>query len=85
MRREIFAKRDLELTVEHIAKSYNLDLSSNDLTSFSKLMNGVLASYRRLDQFAEPTLAVKYPRDARFRPRARTIGSTFGMSIGVQN
>ena len=34
------------------------------------LMDGVLASYRRLDQFAEPTLAVKYPRDAGFRPAA---------------
>ncbi len=51
-----------------IAKSYNLDLSRDDLTSFRNLMDGVLASYRRLDQFAEPTLAVKYPRDAGFRP-----------------
>src|SRR5439155_22531474 len=51
-----------------IAKSYNLDLSRHDLTSFRNLMDGVLASYRRLDQFAEPTLAVKYPREAGFRP-----------------
>src|SRR3989442_3136634 len=49
-----------------IAKSYNLDLSRDDLTSFRNLMDGVLASYRRLDQFAEPTLAVKYPREAGF-------------------
>src|SRR5258706_7321397 len=53
-----------------IAKSYNLDLSRDDLTSFRNLMDGVLASYRRLDQFAEPTLAVKYPRDAGVRPPA---------------
>ncbi len=53
-----------------IAKSYNLDLSRDDLTSFRNLMDGVLASYRRLDQFAEPTLAVKYPREAGFRPPA---------------
>src|ERR1700730_9783752 len=56
--------------LERIAKSYNLNLSRDDLTSFRNLMDGVLASYRRLDQFAEPTLAVKYPRDAGFRPPA---------------
>src|SRR6516225_5059579 len=56
--------------LERIAKSYGLDLSREDLASFRNLMDGVLASYRRLDQFAEPTLAVKYPRDAGFRPSA---------------
>src|SRR5438309_8468072 len=56
--------------LERIAKSYNLDLNREDLTSFRNLMDGVLASYRRLDQFAEPTLAVKYPRDAGYRPPA---------------
>ena len=56
--------------LERIAKSYNLALSRDDLTSFRNLMDGVLASYRRLDQFAEPTLVVKYPRDAGFRPGA---------------
>jgi hypothetical protein len=54
--------------LERIARSYNLDLSRDDLTSFRNLMDGVLASYRRLDQFAEPALAVKYPREAGFRP-----------------
>jgi Asp-tRNA(Asn)/Glu-tRNA(Gln) amidotransferase A subunit family amidase len=34
--------------LERIAKSYNLDLSHDDLTSFRNLMDGVLASYRRL-------------------------------------
>src|SRR5713226_9104320 len=53
-----------------IAKSYGLDLSAEDLASFRNLMDGVLASYRRLDQFAEPTLPVKYPRDAGYRPPA---------------
>jgi amidase len=56
--------------LERIAKSYNLALSHDDLTSFRNLMDGVLASYRRLDQFAEPTLAVRYPREAGFRPPA---------------
>jgi amidase len=53
-----------------IAKSYGLDLSAEDLASFRNLMDGVLASYRRLDQFAEPTLPVKYPRNAGYRPAA---------------
>ena len=53
-----------------IAKSYGLDMSAEDLASFRNLMDGVLASYRRLDQFAEPTLPVKYPRNAGYRPPA---------------
>src|SRR5207247_1341404 len=53
-----------------IAKSYDLDLSTEDLASFRTLMDGVLASYRRLDQFAEPTLPVKYARNAGSRPSA---------------
>src|SRR6201997_4466193 len=56
--------------LERIARSYNLNLSRDDLESFRKLMDGVLASYRRLDQFAEPTLPVKYRRDAGYRPAA---------------
>jgi amidase len=56
--------------LERISKSYSLQLSRDDLESFRKLMDDVLASYRRLDQFAEPTLPVKYPRDAGYRPAA---------------
>jgi amidase len=53
-----------------IAKSYGLDLDESDLSSFRGLMDGVLASYRRLDQFADPTLPVKYPREPGQRPSA---------------
>lgn len=56
--------------LQRIAKSYGLDMSAEDLASFRGLMDGVLASYRRLDQFAEPTLPVKYPRAAGYRPPA---------------
>jgi hypothetical protein len=70
------APRILRKPPERIAKSYNLNLSRDDLTSFRNPMDGVLASYRRLDQFAEPTLAVKYPRDAGSVHPLRTIGST---------
>src|SRR5437016_1580143 len=52
------------------AKSYGLVASADDLASFRNLMDGVLASYRRLDQFAEPTLPVKYRRDPGYRPPA---------------
>jgi hypothetical protein len=56
--------------LQRIARSYDLVLSQDDLTSFRGLMDGVLASYRRLDQFAEPTLPVKYQRDTGYRPAA---------------
>jgi len=56
--------------LQRIARAYDLDLSAEDIVSFRGLMDGVLASYRRLDQFAEPTLPVKYPRDAGYRPPA---------------
>jgi amidase len=54
--------------LERISRSYGLALSRDDLESFRKLMDGVLSSYRRLDQFAEPTLPVKYMRDRGYRP-----------------
>ncbi|XIA68045.1 hypothetical protein ACFIOY_35455 [Bradyrhizobium sp. TZ2] len=72
--------------MERIAKSYNLALSRDDLTSFRNLMDGVLASYRRLDQFAEPTLAVKYPRDVGFRQGASdnlVVAGECDMAIGA--
>jgi amidase len=53
-----------------IAQAYDLEMSHDDLVSFRNLMDGVLASYRRLDQFAEPILPVKYRRDAGYRPPA---------------
>jgi amidase len=56
--------------LQRIARSYGLKMSAEDLASFRSLMDGVLASYRRLDQFAEPTLPVKYPRTAGYRPPA---------------
>ena len=56
--------------LQRIARAYDLDFSAEEIVSFRNLMDGVLASYRRLDQFAEPTLPVKYPRDAGFRPPA---------------
>jgi amidase len=56
--------------LQRIATGYGLQLSPEEILSFRSLMDGVLASYRRLDQFAEPTLPVKYPRDPGYRPAA---------------
>src|SRR5919198_1531502 len=51
-----------------IASRFGLSVTQDDLRSYQCLMGGVLASYNRLDQLPEPTLAVKYPRDAGYRP-----------------
>lgn len=56
--------------LQRIARAYRMDLSAEELALVRHLMEGALASYRRLDQFAEPTLTVKYPRDAGYRPTA---------------
>ncbi len=53
----------------HIAASYSLSLTPQDLESFRGLMAGMLASYARLDELTEPTVPVKYPRSPGFRPQ----------------
>jgi amidase len=56
--------------LQRIASGYRMDLSAEDLSRARGLMEGAFASYRRMDQFVEPTLKVKYPRDAGYRPSA---------------
>jgi amidase len=51
-----------------VASRFGLSVTQDDLRSYQGLMGGMLASYNRLDQLPEPTLAVKYPRDAGYRP-----------------
>lgn len=51
-----------------IAKGYHLNLSPEDLASFRALIAEGNAAYDRLDQLAEPTLPVKYPRTPGHRP-----------------
>ena len=55
--------------VHRIADSYYLDLSDEDARSFLGLMDGLLASYARIDQLVEPKPEVKYPRTAGYRPQ----------------
>src|SRR5262250_1951536 len=51
-----------------IASFYGLHLDREDAASFRGLMGGAMASYARLDELAEPKLAVKYPRTPGYRP-----------------
>ena len=52
------------------AIAFHLALTPEDLISFRGLTDGVIASYRRLDELAEPRPAVKYPRTTGHRPGA---------------
>ncbi|MCH7478207.1 MAG: amidase, partial [SAR324 cluster bacterium] len=54
--------------IQRIAEIYHLDLSDDDARSFQGLMDGILASYNRLDELVEPKPPVKYPRTAGYRP-----------------
>ncbi len=51
-----------------IADRFGMHLTEGDAASYAGLMKGVLASYNRLDELAEPTLPVKYPRTPGYRP-----------------
>ena len=53
-----------------IARSFGMDFTAEELASIRDQAEDVLESYRRLDQFVEPTLPVEYPRDAGYRPTA---------------
>ena len=54
--------------LERIARHHFMDLSRQDLEEYRKLIAGFVGSFRRLDQFTEPRLPVKYPRDGGYRP-----------------
>ncbi|TCJ18904.1 amidase [Rubrobacter taiwanensis] len=62
------AKRPTIGQLRDIAHEYNLRLEDADLESYRDLMGGVLASYARLDELAEPAPEVKYPRSGGYRP-----------------
>jgi amidase len=49
--------------ISEIAASFGMKLSRADADSFLGLMQGVLASYRRVDELAEPKRVVRYPRE----------------------
>lgn len=56
--------------LRRIADQFYMDLSDADLEEYRALMGGVIGSYKRIEQYAEPTLPVKYPRTPGYRPAA---------------
>ena len=56
--------------IRDIAAEYGIELSKKDAQSFAGLMEGLIASYDRLDAMPEPMLPVKYPRIPGWRPAA---------------
>ena len=51
-----------------IAIDFGLDLADADARSFAGLIAGSMPSHNRLDELAEPSLPVKYPRMPGHRP-----------------
>jgi amidase len=51
-----------------IALDFGLELTEEDARSFAGLIAGSVPSYHRLDELAEPSLPVKYPRTSGWRP-----------------
>lgn len=54
--------------LEDIAKKQGLSITPEDLAQYREVMAGFLQGYNRLDDLAEPTLPVKYPRTPGYRP-----------------
>ena len=52
-----------------IADDYGLELTDKELNVYLEHMKPKLASLRKLEQMAEPTLPVKYPRTPGYRPK----------------
>ena len=52
-----------------IADNYGLELTDKELNVYLEHMKPKLASLRKLEQMAEPTLPVKYPRTPGYRPK----------------
>ena len=50
------------------ATAFHLTLTPDDLASFRGLTDGVIASYRRLDELSEPRPPVRYERTTGYRP-----------------
>ncbi|TVP45303.1 MAG: amidase [Halomonas sp.] len=56
-------------TLESISNYYGFDLSSDELRDFQSAVAGSMAVYDRLDELADESLPVKYPRaDLGYRP-----------------
>ncbi len=52
-----------------VADAFGFDMTRDDLESYRGLMQGVLASYARIDELTAPSLDVKYARRPGYRPQ----------------
>jgi len=57
-----------EQTLARLAARHGLDLSSDDLAAYQRVIARALPSFTRLDELPEPKLPVRYPRTAGHRP-----------------
>lgn len=55
--------------LQRIARQHFMDIGPKDLEEYRNLVTGFLGAFRRLDQFTEPRLPVKHPRDGGYRPQ----------------
>jgi amidase len=72
-------KRPTSEQLREISASYNLDLSEADVESFLGLVEGVMASYDRIDQLVEPAPEVRYTRSGgrRLEPEENPLGAWY--------
>ncbi|MFQ5875514.1 MAG: amidase family protein, partial [Dehalococcoidia bacterium] len=54
--------------LKEIARHYRMDLTDEEATVFSQLIDGAFRSLDRVDQMIEPKLPVRYPRTGGRRP-----------------
>ena len=54
--------------IRETAKALNLDLNDHEVEMFSTFMEPIIADYQMIDAMEAPTLPVKYPRTAGYRP-----------------
>jgi len=55
--------------VARLSRALGLNLSAEDAESFRRLLLPSIDALSQLDELVEPTLPVKYPRDAGWRPK----------------
>jgi amidase len=60
--------RPTQQRLAQIAEQFGLDLSTEDLQTYQKLIHGTMNSYERIMQITEPRLPVNYPRTPGYRP-----------------
>ena len=63
--------------LKKISEGFGLHLGDEEVQSYLGLMDGTLASYRRLGELVEPELPVRYPRSGGSRPEDNPLGAWY--------